>query len=140
MKMSNKTILQSNNDILSANNLELQNLIELANTLPEADNEKIDMPFEVKLISNESAYTNWGYDWCPNQKAVVIYTYTHNAYSPKFVKCKINTKEYTQSSVMDGFHVLTAPNGAGNFYYIQNLGLKPIELTLKFNFDGPSDF
>lgn len=34
--MSNKTILQSNNDVLSANNLELQNLIDLANNLPEA--------------------------------------------------------------------------------------------------------
>lgn len=34
--MSNKTILQSNNDALSANNLELQNLIDLANNLPEA--------------------------------------------------------------------------------------------------------
>lgn len=138
--MSNKTILQSNNDILSTNNLELQNLIDLASTLPEAGSEKIDMPFEVKLISNESAYTNWGYDWCPNQKAVVIYTYTHNGYTPKFVKCKINTTEYTQSNIMDGFHVLTASNGAGNLYYIQNLRLKPIELTLKFNFDEPSDF
>lgn len=37
--MSNKTILQSNNDVLSANNLELQNLIDLANTLPEAGTE-----------------------------------------------------------------------------------------------------
>lgn len=34
--MSNKTMLQSNNDALSANNLELQNLIDLANNLPEA--------------------------------------------------------------------------------------------------------
>lgn len=34
--MSNKTILQSNNNILSTNNLELQNLIDLANALPEA--------------------------------------------------------------------------------------------------------
>ena len=34
--MSNKQILQSNNDILSTNNSDLQNLIELANNLPEA--------------------------------------------------------------------------------------------------------
>lgn len=33
--MSNKLILQSNNDILSTNNSDLQNLIELANALPE---------------------------------------------------------------------------------------------------------
>ena len=138
--MSNKSILQSNNDVLSTNNSDLQNLIELANMLPEAGNEKTDMPFEVKLISNESAYTNWGYDWCPNQKAVVIYTSDHNGYVPGFKKCKINTTEYTESSVMDGFHVLIAPNGAGNFFYIRNIGLKPIELTLKFDFNGPPDF
>lgn len=125
---------------LNTNITNLQEILDKVNTLPEAGSEKIDMPFEVKLISNESAYTNWGYDWCPNQKAVVIYTYTHNGYTPKFIKCKINTTEYTQSNMMDGFHVLTAPNGAGNLYYIRNLGLKPIELTLKFNFDEPSDF
>lgn len=125
---------------LNTNITNLQNILDKINNLPEADNEKIDMPFEVKLISNESTYTNWGYDWCPNQKAVVIYTYTHNGYSPKFVKCKIGTAEYKQSDIMVGFHVLTASNGAGNLYYIQNLGLKPIELTLKFNFDEPSDF
>lgn len=44
--MSNKTILQSNNNILSTNNLELQNLIELANALPEADNEKQICPLK----------------------------------------------------------------------------------------------
>lgn len=138
--MSNKTILQSNNNILSANNLELQNLIDLANNLPEAGSGTIDMPFEVKLTSNESTYTNWGYDWCPNQKAVVFYAYTHNGYTPRFVKCKIGTKEYTQDSIYSGFHLFVTPNGGGYFCYIQNLRLEPIELTFKFNFNVPPDF
>lgn len=34
--MSNKSILQSNNDSLSANNLDLQSLIDQANALPDA--------------------------------------------------------------------------------------------------------
>ena len=137
--MSNKTILQSNNDILSANNLELQNLINLANTLPEAGSGTIDMPFEVKLTSNESTYTNWGYDWCPNQQAVVMYAYDHNGYVPIFKECKIGTNKYTRDEPYRGFHVFTL-GGSGNLYYIQNLGLYPIELTLQFDFNGPSDY
>ena len=38
--MSNKSILQSNNDSLSANNLDLQNLIDQVNALPEAGGEQ----------------------------------------------------------------------------------------------------
>jgi hypothetical protein len=34
--MSNKSILQSNNDALSSNNLDLQTLIDQANALPDA--------------------------------------------------------------------------------------------------------
>ena len=38
--MSNKSILQSNNEALSANNLDLQTLIDQANALPDAGGEQ----------------------------------------------------------------------------------------------------
>ncbi len=54
--MSNKTILQSNNNILSANNLELQNLIELANNLPEASTAPNIETCTIQIVEN-------GYDY-----------------------------------------------------------------------------
>lgn len=45
--MSNKSILQSNNEALSANNLDLQSLIDQANALPDAGG------VELPSLSNE---------------------------------------------------------------------------------------
>lgn len=47
--MSNKSILQSNNDALSANNLDLQSLIDQANALPDAGG------VELPELSNEGS-------------------------------------------------------------------------------------
>lgn len=54
--MSNKTILQSNNDALSANNLELQNLIDLANALPEVSTASNIETCTIQIFEN-------GYDY-----------------------------------------------------------------------------
>ena len=51
--MSNKSILQSNNDSLSANNLDLQSLINQANTLPEVENLDVEMAEQIELLSTQ---------------------------------------------------------------------------------------
>lgn len=64
--MSNKTILQNHNDIISTNNISIDDLIERINNLPEAGGEVVEPILQEKTItpttSSQTVKPDTGYD------------------------------------------------------------------------------
>ena len=124
--MSNKQILQSNNDVLSTNNLNLQNLIELANNLPE-----VEQPSSSNPINCDSEWTS-----CANLPTTLAVappgSSTYYLEIPEEVKCVL-FRNASSVVASDGIYFCATKTATGMSFSGSYAVLSPAGASVNFD-------